>query len=211
MLSRDGKRIGYHVGQDWFVTDVADELPPGKGKLALNTVSVAVDPRAEWSQILDEAWRINRDYFYADNYHGANWPAMREKYRAFLPDLARRSDLERVIEMMLSELAVGHSFQTPGDDPFKPAKVGVGLLGADYAIDKDRYRFGKILGGLNWNQDLRSPLRAPGVYVKTRRVSVGGGWRRAARADQRVCVVREPRRPTGSHHGRPDCRREELA
>jgi tricorn protease len=166
VLSRDGKRVGYHVGQDWFVTEVADELPPGKGKLALDTVSVVVDPRAEWSQILDEAWRINRDYFYADNYHGANWPAMREKYRAFLPDLTRRSDLERVIEMMLSELAVGHSFQTPGDDPFKPAKIGVGLLGADYVIDNNRYRFGKILGGLNWNQDLRSPLRAPGVHVK---------------------------------------------
>jgi tricorn protease len=167
LLSRDGKRIGYHVGQDWFVTDVADELPPGKGKLALNTVSVAVDPRAEWSQILDEAWRINRDYFYATNYHGANWAAMREKYRAFLPDLARRSDLEKVIEMMLSELSVGHSFQTPGDDPFKPAKVGVGLLGVDYTIEQGRYRFGKILGGLNWNPDLRSPLRAPGVYAKT--------------------------------------------
>lgn len=166
LLSRDGKRIGYRVGPDWFVTDVADELPAGKGKLALNNVSVAVDPRAEWPQILDEAWRINRDYFYADNYHGADWPAMREKYRAFLPDLARRSDLERVIEMMLSELAVGHSFQQSGDDPFKPAKVAVGLLGADYAIERERYRFTRILGGLNWSPDLRSPLRAPGVYVK---------------------------------------------
>lgn len=167
LLSRDGKRIGYRVGQDWFVTDVADELPPGKGKLALDNVSVAVDPRAEWAQILDEAWRINRDFFYADNFHGADWPAMRTKYRAFLPDLARRSDLEHVIEMMLSELAVGHSFQSPGDHPFKPAKVAVGLLGADYVIDGDRYRFGKILGGLNWNPELRSPLRAPGVYVKS--------------------------------------------
>ncbi|WP_116807624.1 S41 family peptidase [Steroidobacter cummioxidans] len=166
VLSRDGKRIGYRVGKDWFVTDVADELPAGKGKLALDKVSVAVDPRAEWAQILDEAWRINRDYFYAENYHGADWPAMRAKYRAFLPDLARRSDLERVIEMMLSELAVGHSYQSPGDDPFKPAKVAVGLLGADYTIERDRYRFSKILGGLNWNPDLRSPLRAPGVYIK---------------------------------------------
>src|SRR5690606_2674880 len=32
-LSRDGKRIAWQVGQDWFVTDVADELPAGKGKL----------------------------------------------------------------------------------------------------------------------------------------------------------------------------------
>jgi tricorn protease len=166
-LSRDGKRIGYRVGQDWFVTDVADELPPGKGKLALNNVSVAVDPRAEWAQILDEAWRINRDFFYADNFHGADWPAMRTKYRAFLPDLATRSDLERVIEMMLSELSVGHSFQTPGDHAFEPAKVAVGLLGADFTIERDRYRFSKVLGGLNWNPDLRSPLRAPGVYVKS--------------------------------------------
>ena len=165
-LSRDGKRIGYHVGQDWFVTDVADELPQGKGKLALDKVSIAVEPRAEWAQILDEAWRINRDYFYADNFHGADWPSMREKYRAFLPDLATRADLERVIEMMLSELAVGHSYQQAGDHPFKPAKVTVGLLGADYEIERGRYRFSKILGGLNWNPELRSPLRAPGVYVK---------------------------------------------
>jgi tricorn protease len=166
-LSRDGKRVSYRVAQDWFVTDVADELPPGKGKLALNAVSVAVEPRAEWAQILDEAWRINRDYFYDDHYHGADWPAMREKYRAFLPDLATRSDLQRVIEMMLSELAVGHSFQSPGDEAFKPAKIAVGLLGVDYVIEQNRYRFGKVLGGLNWNPDLRAPLRAPGVYVKS--------------------------------------------
>ena len=159
--------MGYRIAQDWFVTEVADELPPGKGKLALNAVSVAVDPRAEWAQILDEAWRINRDYFYDDHYHGADWPAMREKYRAFLPDLATRSDLQRVIEMMLSELAVGHSFQSPGDEAFKPAKIAVGLLGADYVIEQNRYRFGKVLGGLNWNPDLRAPLRAPGVYVKS--------------------------------------------
>lgn len=165
-LSRDGKRIGYRVGPDWFVTDVADELPAGKGKLALDKVGVAVEPRAEWAQILDEAWRINRDFFYAENFHGVDWPAMRDKYRALLPDLATRSDLERIIEMMLSELAVGHSFQSSGDEAFKPAKVPVGLLGADYTIDRDRYRFSKILGGLNWNPDLRSPLRAPGVYVK---------------------------------------------
>ena len=125
-----------------------------------------MDPRAEWAQILDEAWRIDRDDFYADNFHGADWPAMREKYRAFLPDLATRSDLDRVIEMMSSELAVGHSHQMPGDDPFKPAKVSVELLGADFSIDRDRYRFEKILGGLNWTPELRSPLRAPGVYVK---------------------------------------------
>jgi tricorn protease len=165
-LSTDGKRIAYRVGSDWFITDVSNELAAGKGKLALDKISVAVEPRAEWAQILDDAWRMNRDYFYATNYHGVDWPAMRSKYRAFLPDLATRSDLERVIRMMLSELSVGHSYSSPGDAPFKPKKIPVGLLGADYEIDKGRYRFKKILGGLNWNANLRSPLRTPGVNVR---------------------------------------------
>ena len=55
--------------------------------------------------MFDEAWRINRDYFYDPGMHGADWPAMRKKYAAFLPDLATRSDLYRVIRWMLSELA----------------------------------------------------------------------------------------------------------
>ncbi len=165
-LSVDGKRIAYRVGTDWFVTDVADELPGGKGKLALDKIGVSVEPRAEWAEIFDEGWRINRDYFYASNYHGADWPAMREKYRAFLPHLATRLDLDRVIQMMLSELSVGHSYLMPGDYPFKPKKISVGLLGADYEIVDGRYRFRKVLGGLNWNPDLRSPLRTPGVNVK---------------------------------------------
>ena len=165
-LSSDGKRIAYRVGSDWFVTEVKDELPGGKGKLALDRIAVRVEPRAEWAQILDDAWRINRDYFYASNFHGADWPAMRTKYRALLPDLATRADLDAVIRMMLSELSVGHSYLRPGDYPFKPKKIDVGLLGADYEIVGDRYRLRRILGGLNWNPDLRSPLRTPGVDVR---------------------------------------------
>ena len=37
---------------------------PGKGKLKIEAIEVRMDPRAEWRQIFDEAWRINRDYFY---------------------------------------------------------------------------------------------------------------------------------------------------
>ncbi len=165
-LSRDGKRIAWQVGKDWFAGEVKDELPSGKGKLALDRVAVRVEPRAEWSQILDDAWRINRDWFYADNFHGADWPRMREKYRAFLPHLATRNDLDTVIRMMLSELAVGHSYLRPGDYPSKPDKIEVGLLGADYVVDGGRYRFAKVLGGLNWDPELRSPLRTPGVEVR---------------------------------------------
>ncbi|MGZ8792787.1 MAG: S41 family peptidase, partial [Thermoanaerobaculia bacterium] len=38
--------------------------------------------------------------------------------------------------------------------------------GADYEVAKGRYRFRKVLGGLNWTPDLRAPLTEPGVDVK---------------------------------------------
>ena len=116
--------------------------------------------------MLDEAWRINRDYFYDPGFHGADWPAMREKYAAFVPDLATRNDLFRVIQWMLSELAVGHSYQSPGDSAFEAETIPGGLLGADYEVANGRYRFRKVFGGLNWTPDLRSPLTEPGVDVK---------------------------------------------
>ena len=54
----------------------------GDGKLNLDAIEVKVDPRAEWKQIFHEAWRINRDYFYDPNMHGADWNADAGEVRA---------------------------------------------------------------------------------------------------------------------------------
>ena len=61
----------------------------GDGKLKLDAIEVRVDPRAEWPQIFDEAWRINRDYFYDPKMHGADWPAMKDEVRG-VPAAPRR-------------------------------------------------------------------------------------------------------------------------
>lgn len=136
------------------------------GKLNLEAIEVRVEPQEEWKQILHEAWRINRDFFYDPGMHGADWEAVKTKYEAFLPHCTNSGDLYRVIRWMLSELAVGHSYTTPGERVFERKSVPGGLLGADYEIANGRYRFKKIYGGLNWTPDLRSPLTAPGVNVK---------------------------------------------
>jgi tricorn protease len=98
--------------------------------------------------------------------HGVDWGAMKERYESFLPHVAVRDDLNRIIQWMSSELGVGHHRVGGGDSPFQPKNVPVGLLGADYAIENGRYRFKKVFGGLNWNPDLRSPLTEPGVNVR---------------------------------------------
>ncbi|HNV03177.1 MAG TPA: PDZ domain-containing protein [Vicinamibacterales bacterium] len=165
-LSADAKKILYAKGRAWFITALAPKIAPGEGRIAAGDIEVRIDPRAEWTQIFNEAWRINRDYFYAANMHGVDWRAMREKYAAFLPDLATRDDLNRVIQWMCSELAVGHHRVGGGDRLDQPKSVPGGLLGADYEIANGRYRFKKVLGGLNWTPDLRAPLTEPGVDVK---------------------------------------------
>src|SRR5205814_1990313 len=96
------------------------------GRLKTDSIEVRIDPRAEWKQQFEEAWRINRDLFYDPEMHGANWPAMREKYRAFLPDLTSRADLTRVLTWMVSELSVGHhSAIGPNADGAGARTVGV--------------------------------------------------------------------------------------
>lgn len=150
----------------FFVRPLGDALDLSEGQLAVGSTQVKIDPRAEWAQILDEVWRINRDYFYDPGMHGADWDAMKAKYAQFLPHLAVRGDLNRVIRWLCSEVAVGHSFSGGGETLVEAPTVPGGLLGADYEIVAGRYRFAKVFGGLNWTPDLRAPLTVPGVDVK---------------------------------------------
>jgi tricorn protease len=179
-LSADAKKLVYRLKETWTIASATGkkiEPVEGKdGKLKVDTIEVRIDPRAEWPQIFQEAWRINRDFFYDPQMHGVDWKAMREKYAAFLPHVASRDDLSRVIQWMCSELSVGHHRGGGGDSLAEAKTVPGGLLGADYAIENGRYRFRKVYGGLNWNPELRSPLTEPGVNVKAGEylLAVGG-------------------------------------
>ncbi len=68
--------------------------------------------------------------------------------------------------MMLSELAVGHSFLGGGERLHESKPIPVGLLGTDYEVADGRFRFKTIYGGAYWDPSLRAPLTAPGVDVK---------------------------------------------
>jgi len=163
-LSADGKKMLYRHHGSWGMVNAGDKN--GKG-LNIDAIQVKVDPVAEWPEIFDEAWRINRDYFYDPGMHGNDWLAVKKKYAVFLPDLSCRDDLNTVIQWMCSELVVGHQRLTDlGDKLYHPETIKGGLLGADYSITNNRYRIQKIYGGLNWNPNLRSPLTEPGVNVK---------------------------------------------
>lgn len=166
VLSDDRSKMLVSSGSTFAIVSTSGKPKMADGRLNTSDISVKIDPTAEWKQIFEEAWRVNRDYFYDPGMHGADWETMKKKYEIFLPHVACRDDLNRVIMWMCSELVVGHHRVGGGDQLESPERVGGGLLGADYEIDHGRYRFTKVFGGLNWNPRLRAPLTEPGIQVR---------------------------------------------
>lgn len=164
-LSANGDKMLYRIGPGWFIAAATAPVKPGEGALKLDDAEVYVDPRAEWSQMYHEVWRIERDFFYDPAYHGLDLKAAEKKYKPYLENVAHRADLNYLFREMLGELTVGHLFIAGGDLP-DVKKIKVGLLGADYKIDNGRYRFAQIYNGENWNPQLRAPLTQPGVNVQ---------------------------------------------
>ncbi len=164
-ISANKKKMLFRKGSSWGITKVGNK--PSNGMLNTNAIKIKIDPKQEWDNIFHETWRVNRDYFYDPGMHGVDWKAMKLKYSQFLPDISCKGDLYRVMEMMCSELGVGHHrFGSRGDRLNNPEQIAGGLLGADYVIKNNRYQIAKIYGGLNWNPGLRSPLTEPGVNAE---------------------------------------------
>jgi tricorn protease len=146
-VSPDGNHLLYLKGRtpDWFIVSAATAPKPDEGKLDLKKLEVTVDPRAEWKQMYRESWRIMRDWFYDPNHHGQNLAELERHYAEYLPGITRRSDLNSLLNRMLGHISVSHLGVGGGDQPPPSAQPDrTGVLGADYEIDQNRYRFKRI-------------------------------------------------------------------
>ena len=171
-VSHDGNRLFYVKGRgpDWFLVSATSAPKPDEGKLDLKKLEVAVDPRAEWKQMYREAWRIMRDWFYDPNHHGQNLAELERHYGEYLPNIVRRSDLNSLMNRMLGHISVSHLGVGGGDLP-QPASPPdrTGLLGADFEIDQNRYRFKHIYRMTTFNSPsgfVPAPLDLPGNRVR---------------------------------------------
>lgn len=167
VISNDRKSLLYHSGPNWGILGTGDSnKKSGDGKLnAIGSIKVKIEPRQEWKQILREGWRYQRDFLYVNNTHGAPWNDVYKWYSPWIEHVQHRTDLNNVVDILGGEVAVGHSYTRGGDYP-DLEEVSIGLLGADYEVDKGFYRFKKIYTGEDWNPGLRAPLREPGIGVK---------------------------------------------
>jgi tricorn protease len=165
-LSRDGTKLLVRQAESLTLYDVKPET---KDKKAVSTKGLAVDrvPADEWRQFFDETWRRYRDFFYASNMHGYDWKAIGERYRALLPHVAHRADLNYLLGEMVAELNVGHTYIQGGDYAI-PARPKVALPGARFELDTaaGRFRIARILSGHNQENLYRAPLTQVGVDAR---------------------------------------------
>ncbi len=176
-ITADGKKALVRNAGKYQVTDFGRPADRNAGFVPVDDVDMIVDHEAEWAQIFDESWRITRDNFYVSNMHGADWDAVHDKYAVMLPYVKHRDDLSYLIGEMIGELNAGHAYITSGESP-KISRIPTGLLGASYSVDPETgaFRIEKIFRGADYDEALRSPLRAPGVDAKVGEylVSVAG-------------------------------------
>lgn len=164
-MSADGKKLLVQKDDKFAIIDAAADQKMEKS-LSLADMRTTIRPRHEWKQLLREAWRIQRDFFYDPNMHGVDWDGVYERYSKMLDECVSREDVRFVIGEMISELNVGHAYARSGGDMEDEPSVAIGMLGADYELHDGAYRIRTIHEGGVWDDDARGPLSQPGVDVK---------------------------------------------
>lgn len=177
LLVREGQRLRALTPKAADDKDgAADERPSRKsGWLDLGRVRVAIDPPAEWRQMLREVWRLQRDHFWTADMSGVDWDAVWARYAPLLARVATRSELSDLVWELQGELGTSHAYEYGGDHR-KPPAVALGFLAADFEHDGQAWVLRRAVQGDPWDAGADSPLNAVGVEAQPgeRLLAVGG-------------------------------------
>ena len=167
LLSANGKKILVPSGGSAVIRSAG--TGSGGDRVVTEPMLQTINPREEWRQLLTDAWRIQRDFFYDEHMHGVDWEAVLAAYRPLVDQASTREDVSYLIGEMISELNVGHAYYYGGDGEDAPS-MNVGMLGVDWVLDdtgdEPVYRIGRIIEGGAWDADARNPLNHLGDQIK---------------------------------------------
>ncbi len=162
-VSADGKKVLVVQSGKFSVVKFAPDQKV-KNSLAVKEMEATINPMEEWTQIYNDAWRFQRDFFYDENMHGVDWNAVRTQYAALIPYCVNRADINFVIGEMIGELNASHTYRGGGDNESSKNR-SVGYLGIDWAKKDGHFVVGKVIRGAPWDNEVRSPLDEPGINV----------------------------------------------
>ena len=140
-ISADRKKMLVQKEDDFFILDsdiksANDSKTLDKASINFSRWNFSTNTREEYRAIFTDAWRMQRDYFYDCHMHGVDWPAMRDRYLPLVDRVSSRDELNDVIEQMVAELSVLHTFVFGGDERKPEDQVDTGALGARLRRDE---------------------------------------------------------------------------
>lgn len=172
-LSADGKKLLIRrpaapgAAPEILIVDAGPKIPGDldKSRVRWTDWQIAVDPKAEWRQMFNDAWRMQRDFFYDKDMHGVDWTAMRAKYAPLVERVTERSELAEVMAQMVGELSLLHSQVAPGELRKGAEEPGFAGLGAQLERDAKGWKIARIFSGDPELPADAGPLAAPGLNI----------------------------------------------
>ncbi|MCH8821979.1 MAG: PD40 domain-containing protein [Planctomycetes bacterium] len=168
-LSADRKKILVRKASKLYIIK-ADASAPAKldkKDVKLGGWKFAITPLEEWRQMFVDAWRLERDYFYDQNMHGVDWPAMLDKYLPLVDRVRDRTELADLIAQMVAELSALHIFVYGGDIRQGEEAIAPASLGALLVLDANAggHRIEHIYKSDPDEPHRRSPLARPDLDI----------------------------------------------
>ncbi|MBF0237477.1 MAG: PDZ domain-containing protein [SAR324 cluster bacterium] len=150
------------------VSEDGPEYPCRKtGWIDLDRIRISINYPAEWRQMFQESWRLQKEFFWTETLGGVDWNQVYQRYFPLLERVGSRSELSDIIWEMQGELGTSHAYEYGGDYHVPPI-YPIGSLGADLEYSKKHkaYVIRQIYRGDVWRKNEHSPLCEPGLRIK---------------------------------------------
>ncbi|WP_426998991.1 S41 family peptidase [Pseudarthrobacter sp. N5] len=167
-VSGDGKQIVLIHNKQVRAVPAGSKALEDSGtlvKVDLGRIRVMMDPLSVWGQAFDEAWRLQRDFFWTEDMAGQDWESIHKRYRPLVDRLGSHDDLVDLLWELHGELGTSHAYVRPAAVT-ENGSNGQGRLGADLAFTAQGWEITRILAGESSDPLATSPLTRPGADAK---------------------------------------------
>ncbi|GAB3409564.1 S41 family peptidase [Massilia agilis] len=172
-LTTDNKHVFYRTAApsgpgEMLMVEAGAKAPAdlSKARIKIDDWTIVSNPRMEWTQMFNDAWRMHRDFLYDTKMRGVDWNGVRKRYAPLVERVTDRAELDDVLGMMVSEVGALHSQIRPGDLRRPPAEGVPAGLGAVLTRVADGYRVDRVYRSEPELPEERGPLAAPDVNVQ---------------------------------------------
>lgn len=123
-FSPDGSEVWYlHRGEISAV-----DVESGDTRRISVRAEMEIDRDREKRAAFDQAWSALDDFFYDEDFHGADWSAVRDRFSPYAAGATTDGEFDRIVNLMLGELNASHlgiQRYDDGNGGAEPGRLGL--------------------------------------------------------------------------------------